>query len=99
MDLFTISAPLLLVSRLPQYAALIWLVTIATMILVGLTNPGHYVNFLKHSNPNPVYLITLDSNGQFKSVRLRFLNFCRSATMLMTCIQVMMVDFPSIFPR
>lgn len=58
------------------------------------------VNFLQKQNPNPTMVVKMKENGKdIASVRFPFLSFWRAIVAIMTCVAIMQVDFPGLFPR
>lgn len=88
-----------LISAQSDYIGTIWIVTLVFCWLFNRIEQPLLVNFFKNSNPNPTYQISLDKNGDFQSCRFPFISSMKASITMITCVQIMMVDFPTIFPR
>jgi len=46
-----------------------------------------------------MFIFSFDENGEFKSVRFFHINVIKSSIMIITCVCILMVDFPLLFDR
>ena len=46
-----------------------------------------------------MFYFEFDDKEEFKSVRFYHINVIKSSIMIITCVCILMVDFPLIFPR
>lgn len=57
------------------------------------------VNFLARTNPKPEFTMKFDSKGELVSVRFFATKLGKSMAMIITCVTIMAVDYPLLFPR
>ena len=57
------------------------------------------INFLAKTNPKPEFVMNFDEEGELVSVRFLATKLGKSMAMIITCVTIMAVDYPLLFPR
>lgn len=57
------------------------------------------VNFLRNPNPKEEFELTFNEKDELTGVRFFATKIAKSMSMIITCVTIMAIDYPSIFPR
>lgn len=71
----------------------------SVIVLYLLSNNNLLVNFLRTPNPKQEFEMKFNEKDELVGVRFFATKLGKSMSMIITCVTIMAVDYPKIFPR
>ena len=86
-----------------QYVTYIMLAVYGSALLIFLIQDSKKnricVNFLTQVNPKLAFDAKFTDTGELKQIRFNTITIIKSAVLAITCVAIMTVDYPPLFPR
>ena len=103
-DIFMLYGPMTIMVVFNDYmneifAGTLLLTIVIHFISMTCSSTPRLINFMSYPNPNEILKISLNENKEIVSMRIHPITDIKALCMTVTCIAIMVVDFPPLFNR
>ena len=103
-DIFMLYGPMTIMVVFNDYMNEIFAGTLLLTIVIHFismtwSSTPRLINFMSYPNPNEILKISLNENKEIVSMRIHPITDIKALCMTVTCIAIMVVDFPPLFNR